>query len=88
MSLTAACCNTPAVENAQWDNKGEFVTLSTEVDGQKRKTYLTGPKDSKRGIIAVYDIFGYRPTSQQFFDVCFCLFSVVVCIVQEKDEQE
>ncbi|KAH7059398.1 hypothetical protein BKA57DRAFT_444733 [Linnemannia elongata] len=68
MSLTAACCNTPAVENAQWNNKGEFVTLSTEVDGQKRKTYLTGPKDSKRGIIAVYDIFGYRPTSQQFFD--------------------
>ncbi|KAF8943981.1 hypothetical protein BGZ47_004786 [Haplosporangium gracile] len=68
MSLTAACCNTPAVENAHSHLTGEFVTLSTEIAGQKRKTYLTGPKDSKRGIIAIYDIFGYHPTSQQFYD--------------------
>ncbi|KAG9072477.1 hypothetical protein KI688_000248 [Linnemannia hyalina] len=68
MSLVAACCNTPAVENAHWHDKGEFVTLSTEIAGQKRKTYLTGPKDSKRGIVAIYDIFSYHPTTNQFFD--------------------
>ncbi|KAG0272213.1 hypothetical protein BGZ95_012051 [Linnemannia exigua] len=68
MSLVAACCNTPAVENAHWHNKGDFVELSTEIAGQKRKTYVTGPKDSKRGIVAIYDIFAYHPTTHQFYD--------------------
>ncbi|KAG0285103.1 hypothetical protein BGZ97_007930 [Linnemannia gamsii] len=68
MSLVSACCNTPAVDNAHWHNKGEHVTLSTEIAGKPRKTYLTGPKDSKRGIVAIYDIFSYHPTTYQFFD--------------------
>ncbi|KAF9933961.1 hypothetical protein FBU30_003905 [Linnemannia zychae] len=68
MSLTAACCNTPPIENAQWNNKGETIPLSTLIAGEKRNTYLTGPKDSKRGIVAIYDIFAYHPTTYQFFD--------------------
>ncbi|KAI1314414.1 hypothetical protein EDD11_002201 [Mortierella claussenii] len=68
MSLTSACCNTPPVENAQWTNKGEQVPLSREIAGEVRTTYRTGPKDSKRGLIAIYDIFSYSPTSSQFFD--------------------
>ncbi|KAF9181595.1 hypothetical protein BGZ51_005311 [Haplosporangium sp. Z 767] len=68
MSLVSACCNTPPVDAAHWHNKGEYVNLSRKVDGEDRRTYLTGPKDAKRGIIAVYDIFGYHPTGLQFFD--------------------
>ncbi|KAG0086575.1 hypothetical protein BGZ93_008728 [Podila epicladia] len=67
MSLVAACCNTPSTET-QWDNRGEYQILGTKIAGEDRKTYRTGPKDSKRGIIAIYDIFGYHPTGLQFFD--------------------
>lgn len=67
MSLTSACCNTPPTD-AHWHNKGEQKTLATKVNGQERTTYRTGPKDSKRGIIAIYDIFAYHPTTYQFFD--------------------
>ncbi|KAG0322995.1 hypothetical protein BGZ99_002979 [Dissophora globulifera] len=68
MSLTGACCNTPPNNDAHWHNKGVNVTLSREIAGDKRSTYRTGPKDSKRGLIAIYDIFGYHPTTHQFFD--------------------
>ncbi|KAF9575337.1 hypothetical protein EC968_003388 [Mortierella alpina] len=68
MSLSAACCNTPFNNNAQWDNMGEFTTLSKEIAGEKVKTYVTGPKDSKRGLVAIYDIAGYSPSGLQFFD--------------------
>ncbi|KAF9109058.1 hypothetical protein BGX27_008041 [Mortierella sp. AM989] len=68
MSLTAACCNTPPVQNAHWHNKGEDTILTREIAGEKVKSYRTGPKTSKRGIIAIYDIFGYHPTTYQFFD--------------------
>ncbi|KAF9311087.1 hypothetical protein BG003_007809 [Podila horticola] len=67
MSLVAACCNTPSTE-AQWNNKGEYQILSTKIAGDDRKTYRTGPKDAKRGLIAIYDIFGYHPSGLQFFD--------------------
>ncbi|KAF9370191.1 hypothetical protein CPB97_002950 [Podila verticillata] len=67
MSLVDACCNTPSTE-AHWHNKGEYQTLGTKIAGEDRRTYRTGPKDSKRGLIAVYDIFGYHPTGLQFFD--------------------
>ncbi|KAG0347681.1 hypothetical protein BC939DRAFT_438162 [Gamsiella multidivaricata] len=67
MSLTAACCNTPPTE-AHWHNKGKQVELTKEIAGDKRTTYRTGPTESKRGLIAIYDIFGYHPTTYQFFD--------------------
>ncbi|KAG0207065.1 hypothetical protein BGX28_001608 [Mortierella sp. GBA30] len=66
-TLTDSCCNTPPT-NAQWERKGKDVVLSTKVHGLEKKTYRTGPKDSKRGIIAIYDIFGFHPTGIQFFD--------------------
>ncbi|KAF9899599.1 hypothetical protein BX616_002936 [Lobosporangium transversale] len=68
MSLTESCCNTPPVQDAQWHNKGEQVALSQQIAGEERTTYRTGPKDSKRGLIAIYDIFAYHPTTYQFFD--------------------
>ncbi|KAG0278263.1 hypothetical protein BGZ96_002479 [Linnemannia gamsii] len=68
MSLVPACCNTPAVDHAHWHNKGKLINLSTDIAGKTRKTYHTGSKDSKRGIVAICDIFGYHPTSYQFYD--------------------
>ncbi|KAF9119959.1 hypothetical protein BGW39_011786 [Mortierella sp. 14UC] len=67
MALNDACCNTPATD-AEWVNKGVDKVLPTQVNGEDRMTYRTGPKDSKRAIIGVYDIFGFHPTGYQFFD--------------------
>ncbi|KAF9287849.1 hypothetical protein BGZ68_001198 [Mortierella alpina] len=66
-TLTSTCCNTPPT-NAQWQRKGEDRILTQKVHGEERKVYRTGPKDSKRGIIAIYDIFGFHPTGIQFYD--------------------
>ncbi|KAF9156953.1 hypothetical protein BGX20_004142, partial [Mortierella sp. AD010] len=66
-TLSDRCCNTPAVE-AVWKNLGEDKVLSTKVNGEDRKVYRTGPKDSKTGIIGVYDIFGFHPSTYQFYD--------------------
>ncbi|KAI1300105.1 hypothetical protein EDD11_006303 [Mortierella claussenii] len=66
-SLNDACCNTQPTD-AKWKNKGYDKVLATKVDGHERKIYRTGPKDSKRGIIAIHDIFGFHPTGLQFFD--------------------
>jgi len=57
MTLTDACCNTQPT-NAEWQAKGEDKVLSTKVDGHERKVYRTGPRDSKRGIIAIHDPLG------------------------------
>ncbi|KAF9428654.1 hypothetical protein BGZ94_001575 [Podila epigama] len=67
MTFVSACCNTPATE-AKWENMGQHRPLSTKIAGEERTTYRTGPKDSKRGLVIVYDIFGYHPTTLQFFD--------------------
>jgi hypothetical protein len=69
MTFVEACCNTPPT-NAEWVNMGVDKVLPTKVNGEDRLTYRTGPKDSKRGIIGVYDILGFHPTTYQFFDVC------------------
>jgi dienelactone hydrolase len=58
-----ACCNTPAVVTKGYEPKGEYIT----VDGLK--TYATGPADAKRGILIVYDIFGFFPQTLQGADI-------------------
>ncbi|KAG0286804.1 hypothetical protein BGZ96_009154 [Linnemannia gamsii] len=67
MTLIEVCCNTSPT-NAEWVNKGVDKVLPTKVNGEDRLTYRTGPKESKRGIIGIYDIFGFHPTAYQFFD--------------------
>ncbi|KAG0215570.1 hypothetical protein BGX33_001131 [Mortierella sp. NVP41] len=67
MTLNDSCCNTLPT-NAQWTNKGVDKVLPTKVNGEDRLVYRTGPKDSKRGIIGIYDILGFSPTGTQFFD--------------------
>ncbi|KAF1852091.1 uncharacterized protein K460DRAFT_269278 [Cucurbitaria berberidis CBS 394.84] len=58
-----ACCNTPAVVSKGYSPKGDYI----EVDGLK--TYVTGPKDAKQGILVVYDIFGFFNQTLQGADI-------------------
>lgn len=58
-----ACCNTPAVVGKGYTPKGDYI----EVDGLK--TYATGSKDAKLGILVVYDIFGFFNQTLQGADI-------------------
>jgi len=58
-----ACCNTPAVVAKGYQPKGDYI----QVDGLK--TYTTGPKDAKQGILVVYDIFGFFNQTLQGADI-------------------
>ncbi|KAG0320282.1 hypothetical protein BGZ99_004626 [Dissophora globulifera] len=67
MTLVDACCNTLPTD-AEWQPKGADTILGTKIDGHERKIYRTGPKDSKRGIIAITDPLGFHPTTIQVYD--------------------
>lgn len=58
-----ACCNTPAVVSKGYKQKGEYI------DVQGMKTYATGPKDAKQGILIIYDIFGFFDQTIQGADI-------------------
>ncbi|KAG0046442.1 hypothetical protein BGZ83_008400 [Gryganskiella cystojenkinii] len=64
-NLSESCCNTPATHTV-WQNQGELKNLS--FSGRENKTYRTGPKTATIGIIGIYDVFGYHPTTHQFYD--------------------
>lgn len=58
-----ACCNVPAVISKGYDAKGSYEELGGF------KTYTTGPADATKGIISIYDIFGYFPQTLQGADI-------------------
>ncbi|KAH8654700.1 dienelactone hydrolase family protein [Ilyonectria robusta] len=58
-----ACCNIPPVLSNGYNGQGSYE----EVGGLK--SYVTGPADAKKGILAIYDIFGYFPQSIQGADI-------------------
>jgi len=58
-----ACCNTPAVVSKDYSPKGEYI----QADGLK--TYATGPKEAKQGILVVYDVFGFFNQTVQGADI-------------------
>jgi len=64
--VTAACCAPPAVTRSRddYELKGSYKKY-----GVFDKAYVTGPEDTKRAIIFVYDIFGYFKTTQQGADI-------------------
>jgi len=49
-----ACCKLPPVE-AEYSPKGSYE----KINGYK--TYVTGPEDSDKAIVAIYDVFGFSP---------------------------
>jgi len=58
-----ACCSVPPVVADGYQQKGEYI----QVEGMK--TYATGPKNAKTGILVIYDIFGFFPQTIQGADI-------------------
>jgi dienelactone hydrolase len=58
-----ACCNIPPVVAKGYSEKGAYEDLGGY------KTYVTGHKDATRGIISIYDIFGFYPQTLQGADI-------------------
>lgn len=58
-----ACCNVPPVVATGYQIKGSYEELGGY------KTYVTGPEDADKGILAVYDIFGYFDQTLQGADI-------------------
>ncbi|KAI0975926.1 dienelactone hydrolase [Xylaria arbuscula] len=59
----AACCNIPPVVSEGYTPKGSYSQA-----GGKR-TYVTGPLDASKGLISVFDIFGYFDQTIQGADI-------------------
>ncbi|KAL2269569.1 hypothetical protein VTJ83DRAFT_1753 [Remersonia thermophila] len=59
----AACCNIPPVVSSGYQPKGTYK----EYDGLK--TYHTGPSDATKGLVVIYDIFGYFDQTVQGADI-------------------
>jgi hypothetical protein len=58
-----ACCTVPPVISKGYEAKGTYTTI----DGMK--TYTTGPKDAKKALLVVYDIFGFKDQTLQGADI-------------------
>ncbi|KAI1379117.1 Alpha/Beta hydrolase protein [Hypoxylon crocopeplum] len=58
-----ACCNIPPVVSKGYDAKGSYEELGGF------KSYVTGPKDATKGIITIFDIFGFYPQTLQGADI-------------------
>ncbi|KAI0386106.1 alpha/beta-hydrolase [Hypomontagnella monticulosa] len=58
-----ACCRIPPVVIEGYEPKGTYLELNST------KTYVTGPADSDKAILSVYDIFGFFPQTIQGADI-------------------
>ncbi|KAG0128275.1 Alpha/Beta hydrolase protein [Tuber indicum] len=58
-----ACCEIPPVVTHDYTPNGAFETTANF------KSYVTGPKSSKTGILVIFDIFGYFPQTLQGADI-------------------
>jgi Dienelactone hydrolase family len=58
-----ACCSIPPVQSS-YQPKGSFKSYAGF-----EKVYVTGPEDTGRALIAVFDIFGFWPQTQQGADI-------------------
>ncbi|KII86382.1 hypothetical protein PLICRDRAFT_43972 [Plicaturopsis crispa FD-325 SS-3] len=62
-NTNAACCTIPPVSST-YEPKGTFKKY-----GGFDRVYVTGSDNSKNALVAVYDIFGYFPQTQQGADI-------------------
>ncbi|OAA63606.1 dienelactone hydrolase family protein [Niveomyces insectorum RCEF 264] len=58
-----ACCNVPPVVSQGYKVKGTYETYAG------KKTYTVGPDDATKGIVVVFDIFGYKDQTLQGADI-------------------
>jgi dienelactone hydrolase len=62
-SHSKACCTIPPIVAKGYKAKGEYKELNG------LKAYFTGPEDATKGLIFIYDIFGYFDQSIQGADI-------------------
>ncbi|KAI5924470.1 hypothetical protein F4810DRAFT_663783 [Camillea tinctor] len=60
---SVACCNIPPVVAKGYSAKGTYEELGGF------KSYVTGPQEATKGIITIFDIFGYFPQTLQGADI-------------------
>ncbi|KAJ1335932.1 dienelactone hydrolase family protein [Microdochium nivale] len=60
---SAACCNIPPVVSKGYKAKGTYEELGGY------KSYVTGPGAATKGIISIFDIFGFFPQTLQGADI-------------------
>lgn len=60
---SAACCNIPPIVSEGYQKKGSFQELGSH------NTYVTGPADADKGIIVIFDIFGFFDQTVQGADI-------------------
>lgn len=58
-----ACCRRPPVVSGPYTQLGSFTTLGG------LKTYTTGISSATKGVIVIYDTFGYYPQTLQASDI-------------------
>ncbi|KAL7270951.1 hypothetical protein RUND412_006328 [Rhizina undulata] len=58
-----ACCSLPPVVSTNYVPKGTYEELNGI------KTYVTGPRDAKTGVLVIYDIFGFFSQTIQGADI-------------------
>lgn len=59
----AACCNVPPIVAEGYEAKGSYEDLGGF------KTYATGPSSAEKGILVIFDIFGFFPQTLQGADI-------------------
>jgi len=60
---SAACCSIPPIVAKDYKEKGKYETIGG------LKTYVTGSSNASKGLLYIYDIFGYFPQSIQGADI-------------------
>ncbi|KAK0110024.1 hypothetical protein ONS95_002685 [Cadophora gregata] len=60
---SAACCSIPPIVAKGYEEKGKYETIGG------LKTYVTGSGNASKGLLYIYDIFGYFPQSIQGADI-------------------
>ncbi|KAI1309631.1 hypothetical protein F5Y03DRAFT_68007 [Xylaria venustula] len=58
-----ACCNIPPIISKGYEAQGGYEELGGY------KTYVTGPSGTTKGVVTIYDIFGYYPQTLQGADI-------------------
>merc|ERR1712098_944910 len=62
---SAACCSIPPIVAKDYKEKGKYETIGG------LKTYVTGSSNASKGLLYIYDIFGY-PSIKTWGVVGFC----------------
>ncbi|RUS21856.1 Alpha/Beta hydrolase protein [Endogone sp. FLAS-F59071] len=62
MSLPPTCCSVPSVES-------DYASIGVTERVEDIDLYTVGPKDAKRAVVLIYDVFGPHPNTKQFADI-------------------